>query len=89
VAYYPICLFNDCFSISDYTPTASSGRMINECRIGKNGKGSGRGLIKVLQRYFARGAEENRAERQDSRSPGRDVNPGLDEYEAGVLNTGP
>jgi hypothetical protein len=88
VAYYPICLFNDSFSTSDYKPIASSGRMINECLIGKNAEGSGRGLIKVPQ-HFARGAEENRAERQDSRSLGRDVNPGPAEYEAGVLNTGP
>jgi hypothetical protein len=46
-------------------------------------------IINVLQRYFARGAEENHVEREDSRSPGRDVNPGPAEYEAGVVSTLP
>jgi hypothetical protein len=39
-------VFDDAVSISDYT--ASSGRMIDECLIVKNLKGSGHGQMQVL-----------------------------------------
>jgi hypothetical protein len=42
-------------------------------------------MINVLQRLYARGVEENHVEREDSWSPGRDVNPGPAEYEARVV----
>jgi hypothetical protein len=38
---------------------------------------------------LSRGTEENHEESQDSRFPGRDLNTGHLEYEAGVLTTQP
>jgi hypothetical protein len=57
-----------------------------------NCKGFGRELslpnFKVLYRHAPTGAEENHENfSQDSRSPGRDLNPRFPEYETGVLNT--
>jgi hypothetical protein len=42
--------------------------------------------IKVLSRHLRGRSEENHETLgQDSRSPGQDLNPGIPEYEAGVL----
>jgi hypothetical protein len=80
-------LFNDAFSISDNI--ASNERMI-VFWIGKDVEGSGNGLIQDTILAFACrdwGKHENLS--QDSRSLGRDLNPGPPEYEAGVLTTLP
>jgi hypothetical protein len=56
--------------------------------IGKDLEDSGRGLI--LSYYLPGGTEKNYENlRQDSRSPGRDLNPWPSEYEAGLLTTRP
>jgi hypothetical protein len=55
-----------------------------------NWKGSGKNRSgqKALTQHFPVGAEENHGNlSRDSRSPGRDLNPGASEYEAGVLTT--
>jgi hypothetical protein len=47
-------------------------------------------LFKVLSRHLpGRTGENYEHVKQDIRSPGRDLNPGLSEYEAGMLTTGP
>jgi hypothetical protein len=43
----------------------------------------------VLSRQSPWGTEENHENPQDSRSPGRDFNPGPPDYEAGVLTNRP
>jgi hypothetical protein len=53
-------------------------------------EGSGRGLIKGTIRHFPRVTEETTKNlSQGSRSSGRDLNPGLPEYEAVMLSTEP
>jgi hypothetical protein len=58
---------------------------------GNDSKGSGRGLI--LKKYLSIRLEELRTAtkflNQDSRSPGRDLNPRPPEYESGALTTRP
>jgi hypothetical protein len=61
-------------------------------QIGKDIEGSGRGLIKGAIPEFSckiRGKITKKDIRQDSRSPGRDLNQGFPEYESGVLTTAP
>jgi hypothetical protein len=41
--------------------------------------------FKVLYRHLFGGSEENNKTPQDSQFVGRDLNPGLPQYEAGVL----
>jgi hypothetical protein len=43
--------------------------------------------LTVLSRHLSGGTEENHEKPHNSRSPGRDSNPGPPEYEAGVLTT--
>jgi hypothetical protein len=45
--------------------------------------------FKLLSRYFSEGTDEYHETPQDSRSLGRELNPGPPEYEAGVLTTLP
>jgi hypothetical protein len=45
--------------------------------------------FKALSQYFPVGTEENREETRDSRSPDRDLNQRLAEYETAVLVTVP
>jgi hypothetical protein len=51
-------------------------------------EGSGRGLILTYYpNIWLKGLRKNHEIlRQDSRSPGRDLNPGIPEYEVGVLD---
>jgi hypothetical protein len=62
--------------------------VIGERWIGKDKEESGRGLIQGTIPVLSGGTEQNRLS-QDSRSPGRDLNTGRPEYEAGVLTTRP
>jgi hypothetical protein len=51
-------------------------------------EGSGRGLIKALSQYLSGGLRKiTNNLSQYNRSPGRNLNPGSLEYEAGVLTT--
>jgi hypothetical protein len=51
-------------------------------------EGSGRGIMKGTVTEFTGGTKKNHETPQrDSRSPGRILNPGPLEYEAGVLTT--
>jgi hypothetical protein len=43
--------------------------------------------FKAAPRNSPRGSEENHGIPQDNQSRGRDLNPGLPEYKAGVLTT--
>jgi hypothetical protein len=45
--------------------------------------------FKLLSRHLSEGTDEYHETPQDSRPPGRDLNPGPPEYEAGVLTTLP
>jgi hypothetical protein len=64
----------------------SNERLISEWWIGKAVEGTGRGLI---VRYYPslRLEKVTKNLSQNSQFPGRDLNPGLPEYEAGVLTT--
>jgi hypothetical protein len=59
--------------------------------MGRDVKVSGRDLIlRYYQVICLEGLRKTmKPLRQDSQSPGRDLNPGLPEYEAGVLTTRP
>jgi hypothetical protein len=46
-------------------------------------------LFKTLFRYLFGGTEETHEKPHDNQSPGRDLNLGPPEYEAGVLTTWP
>jgi hypothetical protein len=87
--YYFFCLF------IVYLKTLSVSRLYNvrweddrEQWTGKDVEGSGHGLISGTFPAFAWGGGLRRITKnlsQDSRSPGRDLNPGPPEYEAGEL----
>jgi hypothetical protein len=86
--YLLICsLINDALLVTDYVPTNET--IINEWWIWKGLEGSGLGLI--LRYYHGirlEGLRETmKTLSQDSRSPGRDFNPGPRENEARVLKT--
>jgi hypothetical protein len=63
---------------------------MNELFCGKYMKGSSLGVDNLLSLHLPRVTEENHERlSQDHRSPGRDLKPGLPNYEAGVLTTLP
>jgi hypothetical protein len=69
---YFICgLFNDVFSTWDYA--ASNDKFISEAAAAAS---------EILYRRLLTGTEETSEGRQVGRSPGRELNPGLPEYEA-------
>jgi hypothetical protein len=59
--------------------------VINELLIGKDLEGSGCGLILRYYPGISLWGLRKTTKSQDSRSPGRDLNSGTPEYEAGVL----
>jgi hypothetical protein len=67
------------FRLNSSECIASNGWSISDCRVGRDVKGRGRGLIDRLRKtkYF----------RGDNRSLSRDMNPGPTEYEKVILTT--
>jgi hypothetical protein len=84
--YLFICsLFNNACSSSDYI--ASNERMIVNYELEMTLKEAAVASFNVLSLHLPGGTEENHEKPQDSRSPGRYLNPGPPEYKAGVLTT--
>jgi hypothetical protein len=85
------CLFNDAVSSSDCI--TSNGSVINACPV-RNCKGYGKKFSCRNLRYYPRiflGGSRKTTENliQDSRYSGSDLNPGLSEYEVGMLTNLP
>jgi hypothetical protein len=75
-------------SVSQTTQRRMKGRYVND-KLERMWKVAVVAYFKQLSQYFPRETEEKHKKSQSSRSPCRDLNPGLPEYEAGVLTTRP